>query len=199
MTPWWQGADEAVFRQFHLVWRHPALDPVFRLLTDPGKLFLPLLLILLGALWMERRRGLVALLVLAATIAVADQTSAKLLKPLFARPRPSVTLADSQPLFGVRGSYSFPSVHATNSFAAALVLDAVFPGGRAAFLTVAALVSYSRIYVGDHWPSDTIAGALLGTLIGLAGRALFARATARWGARPAPRAARVEGRPSAGP
>lgn len=196
MTPWWQGADEAVFRQLHLVWRHPALDPIFRLLTDPGKLLLPILLILLGALWMERRRGLIALLVLAATIAVADQTSAKVLKPFFARSRPSAVVSDSQPLFGVRGSYSFPSVHATNSFAAALVLDAVFPGGRAAFLTVAGLVSYSRIYVGDHWPSDTVAGALWGSLIGLAGRFGFRRLA---GSAARPRAARVEATPSAAP
>lgn len=196
MTPWWQGADEAVFRQLHLIWRHPALDPIFRLLTDPGKLLVPLLLILLGALWMERRRGLIALVVLVATIAVADQTSAKLLKPAFARSRPSVALADSKPLFGVRGSYSFPSVHATNSFAAALVLDAVFPGGRAALLTVAGLVSYSRIYVGDHWPSDTLAGALWGSLIGLAGRFGFRRLA---GPARRPRGERAAGTPSGAP
>lgn len=197
MTPPWQGWDEAIFRQLHLAWRHPALDPIFRGLTDPGKLLLPLLLVLVGLFWMNRRRGLLGILVLALTIAASDQTSAKLLKPIFQRQRPSVVLADAQPMFGVRGSYSFPSVHATNAFASAIVLDAVFPGARAALLVLAALVSYSRIYVGDHWPSDVLAGALLGTLIGLGGRFLFARLAARWGG--ATRAAtRAGGTPSGG-
>ena len=194
MTPPWQGVDEALFRQIHLVWRHPALDPVFRGLTDPGRLMLPLLLVLLGFLWMQRKRGLLALLVLAATIAVSDQTSAKLLKPVFKRARPSVVVADSHPFFGARGSYSFPSVHATNAFAAAMVLDAVFPGARLALFGLAALVGYSRVYVGDHWPSDVLAGMLLGSLIGWGGRALFVRLSSR-GSRVRP----AGGTPSAAP
>lgn len=185
MPPLWQGWDEAVFRRIHLVWRHDELDPVFRGLSDPGRLVLPLFLVLLGFFWMKGKRGLIGALVLALTIAAADQTSAKLLKPLVQRPRPSVTLEDSRPLFGARGSYSFPSVHATNSFAAALVLDAVFPGRRVAFLAAAGLVSYSRVYVGDHWPSDVIAGALLGALIGWLGRRLYLRLAARLAARAA--------------
>ena len=191
MTPFWQGWDEALFRQIHLAWRHPVLDPFFRGLTDPGKLFLPLLLVLFGLFWMRGRRGLVGILVLAATIGVSDQTSAKLLKPIFQRQRPSVVVADSRPMFGARGSYSFPSVHAVNAFAAALVLDAVFPGARAALLILATLVSYSRVYVGDHWPTDVIAGALLGCLIGWGGRVLFMRLAERAGG-----LTRVEGTPS---
>jgi len=194
VIPPWQGWDEAVFRLLHLAWRHPDLDPFFRFLTSPGAVMVPLALILVGALRMRGRRGLIGSLVLALTITVADQTSAKFLKPVFHRARPSVTLPDSQPLFGRRGSYSFPSVHATNAFAAALVLDAIFPGGRAAFLTVAGLISYSRIYVGDHWPSDVLAGALLGALIGWFGRLVYRRACARF----AP-VRRDAGTPSAGP
>jgi undecaprenyl-diphosphatase len=95
---------------------------------------------------------------------------------------------------GRKGSDSFPSVHATNSFAAALVLDAIFPGGRAAFLLVAGLVSYSRIYVGDHWPSDVLAGAFLGGGIGWLGRVAYRRAASRF----AP-VRRDAGAPSAGP
>ncbi|HET9951158.1 MAG TPA: phosphatase PAP2 family protein [Candidatus Eisenbacteria bacterium] len=194
MTPPWQGVDEALFRQIHLVWRHPEFDGIFRGLSDPGRLLLPALLVLIGFLWMQRKRGVLALLILAATIAVSDQTSAKLLKPIFKRQRPSVVVADSRPFFGVRGSYSFPSVHATNSFAAAMVLDAVFPGARPALFTLAALVGYSRVYVGDHWPSDVLAGMLLGSLIGWGGRTLFARLSKRFaGVR------RAEGTPNGGP
>jgi undecaprenyl-diphosphatase len=194
VTPPWQGVDEALFRQIHLVWRHPQLDPLFRGLSDPGRLFLPLALVLVGLLWIQRWRGVLALLVLAATITVSDQSSAKLLKPIFKRQRPSVLLSDSEPFFGVRGSYSFPSVHATNAFAAAMVLDAVFPGARPALFGLAALVGYSRIYVGDHWPSDVLGGMLLGTLIGWGGRSLF-----RWLSNRRTGVRRAGGMPSAGP
>jgi len=114
-------------------------------------------------------------LVLAATIAVSDQTSAKVLKPIFKRARPSVVVADSKPLFGVRRSYSFPSVHATNFFAAAPVVGAVFPPLRVAAFVLAAAVSFSRVYVGDHWPSDVIAGAALGLFLGWLGRRALLR------------------------
>lgn len=204
MTFPWQGWDEAVFRVLHLGWRSPFLDPIFRGLTDPGKLLLPLLLILVGALWIRRRRGLVGLLVLAATITVSDQMSAKVLKPIFQRPRPSVVFVGAKPLFGERGSYSFPSVHATNAFAAAVVLDAIFPGARVGLFALASLVSYSRIYVGDHWPSDVLAGVLLGSLIGLGGRLLFGAIAARLpkaaagGGAPPGNATRAGGTPSGG-
>lgn len=197
MTPPWQGADEALFRILHLQWRHPALDPFFRALTDPGKLAIPLILVLLGSLWIERRRGLIALLALAATIAVADQTSTNILKPIFARQRPWAAIPEARPFFGERGSYAFPSVHATNAFAAAMVLDAVFPGASIAFFGLAALVGYSRVYVGDHYPSDVLAGALLGLAIGWGGRKLFQYLAARW-----PRGAgirRAGAKPSAAP
>jgi undecaprenyl-diphosphatase len=179
VLPAWQGWDEALFRRIHLAWRHPDLDPFFRLLTDPGRLMVPLILILAGALWMQGRRGAIGALILALTITASDQASSSLLKPLFHRSRPSVVLADARPLFGIRGSYSFPSVHAANSFAGALVLDAVFPGARIAWIVLAGLVSYSRVYVGDHWPSDVVAGALLGTLLGWVGRRAFRRLEAR--------------------
>jgi undecaprenyl-diphosphatase len=206
VTAPWQGWDEAIFRLVHLRLRHDALDPFFRAFTDPGTLFVPLALILLGALWMRGRRGLLGAVVLALCVAASDQSSASFWKPLFHRARPSVVLPDARPFFGVRGSHSFPSVHASNSFTAALVLDAIFPGGaagRAVFLGVAGLVSYSRVYVGDHWPSDVVAGALWGALIGWLGRRLY-----RWlGARFAPDRPRADalaptrgaGAPNGGP
>ena len=173
MTPPWQGADEALFRLIHLQWRHPILDPFFRDLTDPGKLAIPLILVLLGFLWIQRRRGFVALCVLIATIAAADQMSAKVLKPMFGRARPWVAIPEARPFFGERGSYSFPSVHATNSMAGALVLGAVFPGARLAFVAGSVLIGYSRVYTGDHYPSDVLAGWILGFVIGWGGRRLF--------------------------
>lgn len=171
----WLAWDMAAFRAIHLGLHHPALDPVMRLLSEPGPLKIPLLVATGIAFLTRGRRGLVGVLILAATIAVADQTSAKVLKPIFKRARPSLVVADSKPLFGVRRSYAFPSVHATNFFAAAPILGAVFPPARVAFFALAGAVSFSRVYVGDHWPSDVLAGAALGLFLGWIGRRALLR------------------------
>lgn len=191
----WLAWDEAVFRAIHLGLHHPALDPVMRALTDPGPFKIPLLVGLGIAFLTRRTRGVVGVLILAATIAVADQTSAKVLKPIFKRARPSVVLADAKPLFGVRHSYAFPSVHATNLFAAAPILGAVFPPARVAAYVLAAAVSFSRVYVGDHWPSDVIGGAALGLFLGWLGRRALFRVERSLSAR----RERAGGEPSAGP
>lgn len=167
--------DPALFRAIHLGLHHPALDPVMMALTDPGRWKIPLL-VLVGALFLTRRaRGALALVVLALTLTVADQVSAKVIKPMVKRPRPSVVLADSHPLFGVRRSYSFPSVHAVNFSAALPIVATVFPPAAIPAAVVAALVCFSRIYVGDHWPSDVLGGILLGLGLGLLGRKAFLR------------------------
>jgi undecaprenyl-diphosphatase len=174
--------DPGVFRAIHLGLHHPALDPVMMALTDPGQWKIPLL-VLAGALFLtQRARGVLALLVLALTLAVSDQLSAKVIKPIVKRPRPSVVLADSHPLFGVRRSYAFPSVHAVNFSAAVPIVATVFPAAAVPAAVVAALVCFSRVYVGDHWPSDVLAGIALGLGLGLLGRKAFLRLeqNARW-------------------
>ncbi len=172
MAPSW---DTGIFRGIHHGWHHPALDPVMKALTDPGPWKVPLFLLACGLFLSRGRRGVVGLLVLVLTLAASDQLSSKVLKPIFRRSRPSVELADTRPLFGVRRSYSFPSGHATNFFAAVPVVGTVFPQGAIPCAVLASAVSLSRVYVGDHYPSDVLAGALLGVMLGFLGRKAFLR------------------------
>jgi hypothetical protein len=60
---------------------------------------------------------------------------------------------------------SFPSAHASSSFAAARAF-APLVGGRRAIYPLATAMAASRVYLGVHYPSDILAGALLGTLVG---------------------------------
>ena len=80
------------------------------------------------------------------------------------RPRP--VLEGLPPLGGAPSSLSFPSAHATSSFAVATAMVRVDPATAAAFL-VAIAIALGRPYLGMHYPSDVLAGALLGVLLGL--------------------------------
>ena len=168
--------DVAIFRAIHHGLHQRWLDPVMAALSEPGPWKIPLL-ILAGLLFLLRgRRGVIGVVVLALTIAAGDQLSSHVLKPIFRRVRPSSTLADTAPLFGVRHSWSFPSTHATNFFAAAPVVSAVFPEATVFAYVAAAAVCFSRIYVGDHYPIDVLGGAILGLALGFLGRKGYRRA-----------------------
>jgi decaprenylphosphoryl-5-phosphoribose phosphatase len=80
------------------------------------------------------------------------------------RPRP--VLEGLPPLGGAPSSLSFPSAHATSSFAVATAMCRVDPATSAAFLVALAL-SLGRPYLGMHYPSDVLAGAVIGVVLGL--------------------------------
>jgi membrane-associated phospholipid phosphatase len=74
-------------------------------------------------------------------------------------------LADLPPLTPVVSRLSFPSAHSTTSFAAAVAYGRLVP--RAPLFAVAIAFAASRPYLGVHYPSDVLAGAVLGTSIGV--------------------------------
>jgi undecaprenyl-diphosphatase len=64
-------------------------------------------------------------------------------------------------------THSFPSGHTATSFACATVLSSVAPRWRVPFFVLAALIGFSRVYNGMHYPTDVLAGAVLGVLTAL--------------------------------
>jgi decaprenylphosphoryl-5-phosphoribose phosphatase len=80
------------------------------------------------------------------------------------RPRP--VLEGLPPLGGAPSSLSFPSGHATSSFACATAMTRIAPEAAILFL-LAGAISVGRPYLGMHYPSDVLAGALLGIGLGL--------------------------------
>jgi len=92
------------------------------------------------------------------------------LRAAIERPRPPHRFPQIETLVPLPHSYSFPSGHASTSFACAVVLAAATPSRRTRVLLIAlaTLIALSRVYAGVHYPLDVIGGAALGTAIGLA-------------------------------
>jgi undecaprenyl-diphosphatase len=95
------------------------------------------------------------------------------LKFSFDRVRPSDRFAQPDTLMPVADTPSFPSGHAATSFACAATLTRyVSTRTSVALFVLAALIAWSRVYVGAHYPLDVVAGAVLGLVIATALRLL---------------------------
>ena len=91
-----------------------------------------------------------------------------ILKNLIARTRPYDVVSGVQLLIERQSDFSFPSGHTGSSFAAAIVLYKELPKKYGLLaLVLAAFIGLSRIYLGVHYPSDVMCGALFGSLIGI--------------------------------
>ncbi|HTX47090.1 MAG TPA: phosphatase PAP2 family protein, partial [Solirubrobacteraceae bacterium] len=98
-------------------------------------------------------------------IAVVSAVVNLVLKPLSGRRRPD---RDTHHVPAARGvamprSTSFPSGHAASAFAFATGVGIALPRSGLPFTALAALVAYSRVHTGVHYPSDVIAGSVIGT------------------------------------
>lgn len=114
------------------------------------------------------RKGRMAAATLAVAVALSDQLSSALIKPIAARVRPANALPEGAVdlLVGRSRAFSFPSSHAANSAAAATVLSWRWPRWTVLAFAAAALVAFSRVYVGLHYPGDVLGGAVLGIMCG---------------------------------
>ncbi len=119
----------------------------------------------------ERRVGITLLLALLLVLIVVDLV----LKPVIGRPRPFLVLGRGILLGPVPGGASFPSGHSSAAFAGAAVWGRHGRWGTYLGYVYAAAVAWSRLYLGAHWPSDVLAGLIVGLLLAWLARILAAR------------------------
>lgn len=126
----------------------------------------------LGAVWLalvlvlallRGRRGLLVATVVAVAVA---ELAARALQGGVGRDRPPLQTPEPAALVQVPHTGSFPSGHATTSFAAATLLALAVPRLAVPAAVLALAVAFSRLYVGVHYPLDSLGGAALGAAIG---------------------------------
>lgn len=158
--------DLAVFYFFNHTISTGFLDKFFSTITDVNKWYIAYVILIGISFFKGGQRGKIAVIGLILLIIVTDQTGYRILKELFERIRPCNALNDVITPVGCAGGFSFPSNHALNNFAAAVFLLRLYPAYKWIFLIVAILISISRIYLGVHYPSDVLGGALIGVAFG---------------------------------
>ncbi len=102
------------------------------------------------------------------TAVVASHGSGAALRAAIGRRRPREHDERIEPGIEKRSSSSFPSTHAATAFAVAVVLGRALPEARLPLLVGASLVAASRVWLRVHHPTDVVAGAALGSLVGVA-------------------------------
>ncbi len=164
------AADRWLLLKINRDWTAPALDaamPVITNLHQAPWFIYGVAPVLIGLwLWKGRRRALKVLVVASLAAGAGDQLAHRVIKPWVARPRPERAGVPVVMRAPVGGAYGFPSNHSINMGAEAAVLAVAYPGGAFAFAGAAAVVAYSRVYVGAHYPGDVLAGLALGVGIG---------------------------------
>lgn len=173
VLPWLERLrewDEAGFRLINGSLRNQFFDLLMPFVSNKWNFALPVAVLLIYVLLFRPKRDRIIVVSAIAVILLTDETS-QLLKDLFQRTRPFHPLRDTTRLV----SFSFPSNHASNMFALATFLSYNYSRSGLLCFSAAALVGYSRIYVGSHYPFDVLGGALWGVLIGLLGAAAVQR------------------------
>lgn len=146
--------------------RCPILSAIFVPLTKSGDggLLLMAIGIILTVLKRTRKTGVVFLISLVMCYIINDVV----LKNIFERSRPFVAVEELELLIKKPVSFSFPSGHTAVTFACAVSMLRMKEKYSVLALVYAFLIGFSRIYVGAHYPTDVLCGAIVGSLTAVA-------------------------------
>lgn len=168
MVEFLYSIDLALFYFINHNLANPFLDKFFPFITEVKHWYISYLILLGICFFKGGRIGKISALIAIMLIAVSDQLSSFVIKDLVSRIRPCIALIDVRILTGCTDSFSFPSSHAVNNFAISVYFARIFPKFKWILFVSAFLVAISRIYVGRHYPSDVIGGAVIGAAFGYA-------------------------------
>lgn len=161
--------DVAIFFFINQSIANPIFDWVMPVITDLNHNNIARIIVVVWVsfvIWKGGVQGRITIALLLVTIIVSDQLNSVFLKDLFSRTRPCRALEGVRLLVDCGGGLSFPSSHAVNNFAGAFIISHFYKKHSKYWFSFAALVAFTRPYVGVHFPSDIIAGGIIGIFIG---------------------------------
>ena len=174
-----QAVDALLFIEINRLFHSDRLDRVmsrFSWVMNGGHAWL---LIPLADVVCDPQRGSRKLLRIAVPLWLATATVEYPIKRFFRRRRPFLSIVRAVVVGRKPGSYSFPSGHSAAAFAGATLLERHYPRSARAFYCIAALVAFSRIYLGAHYPGDVVIGSMSGGFFARAYSALLRRVFSR--------------------
>ncbi len=182
---WLQTIDIAVFHFINGSLSNPFFDWLMPVLSGGGLVMgwfvRSVLAIIVGVACFGSARARWCALMVALVVALGDPLVVNTVKHLVARPRPCLVLPQVVERLGCSPSGSMPSAHAANWFAMTMVMFLFFRRSLWFILPMALAVSFSRVYNGVHYPSDVLAGMILGAGYAAALTIAFETAWQRFG------------------
>ncbi len=158
-----QEIDTAIFYFINNSLHISAIDPVMIFVTKRPYIIFAIAMLLITPKY--RSRLIIPFVLSLIAFGLSDLTG-NFFKHFFERERPFKVLEHVSQLVSA-GSFSLPSNHASNAFAFATGIAFSFRRVALPFLLIAAIVAFSRVYVGVHYPSDIFAGSILGATVSL--------------------------------
>jgi len=145
---------------------NPILDYIMPIITNEAFIIGPVIAVVIYFLIKGNRKTRLAILCMVVAVLLADAVAYRIIKPFFGRLRPCDVLPNVHILVKA-GRFSFPSNHAANMMALAVVTTYFYKRYAWIIFTIALIEGFSRIYVGVHYPLDVLNGYFLGALSAL--------------------------------
>jgi len=170
--------DYTLFEFFNGTFHNSFFDSIIPFITDSENVKYGTILLLFIYLVVQRKKEAL-ILVIGALIAfaLADSIAYRILKPFFGRARPANPayfldgvnqfLTSARFIMGTKDTLSLPSNHAANMFTFGIYFSLFYPKWTKVLMPLAIFITYTRLYVGVHYPLDLCLGAVLGSAMAI--------------------------------